>query len=146
MAKIYETRDDLKREELTKQARDEKASQSYDSTAALMAFGIGGTSLHLDTLEQFRADTLKQNRTGFFKYADKVLGWAGIVVGVVALTAYFFSRKKAKEAETQLEQLGPQQVVLPNDVQPGDPVPEGRYVARLQKAAQETTAACTKSL
>lgn len=120
MAKIYETREDVERERLAQEAQQGRADkkQEFRDILAGSALGIGG--FQIESLEKFRAHALREVRPVWHSPLNKFAGYAGLAAA--ALSGYFFfsSDKKTKAAEAALEKLGPEKVVLPDDIQKGD--------------------------
>jgi len=114
MAKIFETREDVEREHLSQKVFDEHASSNSSISMGIADLALGMTTLQLDTLLEFQASTLKEQRN-FLGKLNKPLGYILNGLGALAFVTAFSANSKAKKAEAELARLGPEQIMYPPD-------------------------------
>lgn len=134
MTKIYESTADLDHDNLTKEVDERRNSQKLLFGNGISASALGTALLELGRWRKFQGTHFEVNAGG--GRLTQVLGWTGITVGVASIVASLFSRSKANEAETRLNKLGPQDIVLPdNNNQRGDTAlikTHGQHLQRLE--------------
>lgn len=98
MAKIYETQKDVQRDRLNREA--EREANHATSLSTLGALGVGASLVAL---------SLKNSKEAI----SKTLIWLPAATGLLASVAAWFSVSKSRKARNQLEQLGPEEIIMP---------------------------------
>jgi hypothetical protein len=132
MAKIYETKEDLQRDALTKKVEAAKSNVSTGIWSGVAAIYVG-----LLQLERPRPQWVEESK--LWRRVDKTLPWLSFVAGAAALCVSAFSYKWKKEAEAKLQELGPEQIKLSPQLQAeiiSTDTPKILHVSRLQQEAE----------
>jgi len=143
MAKIYQTKIDLEREELSKQpARERESARSLFYTGILSTLFVP-ISHELETLRAFKAERLGSVRGKFESGLGKAAPYFAGALAVFSFVSAYWIRNKAKETEQKIRKLGAEEIVLPPDVEVKMGIPmDNKFSLRIKKEAEEKDCGC----
>ncbi|NBX03255.1 MAG: hypothetical protein EBR02_04180 [Alphaproteobacteria bacterium] len=106
MAKIYETKDDFKRDKLDEQAKNLRLRKSEQGNSGMTL--LGGSFL----AEIYHARSPETR--GWLATVGSIMG----IVGMIEIVRSWMTGSKAHDLELERERMGPQHVVLPAGAAP----------------------------
>ena len=135
MAKIYETKKDLEREQIAAQPERYKEQAKQSFYVGLISALMVPISHEIHKLRVFKAERVSEEYSRLGRFLDKAAPYIfGVVSAISLISAYMFNNDSKKKA-AERSALGPEELVLPVvDAQATlDTHAVGRHVGRLEK-------------
>lgn len=137
MAKIYETNQDVDRDQARNQLRDAQERKHHGFDDALAGIVVATAAGTAEELHQLQSRTARATPSRFLSGLHSGLKWAGGIMGVLSIISWFRARGDEAEARGKIDALGPEDVKYPplNMGEFNASLQEGKHCSQLKEVA-----------